>query len=156
MIPYLRHLATHSAWADARLLDAVSHINGDCTAVLRELAHIRGAQAIWLARLEGSAPTLPVWPTLTADELAELGATLDAAWHRIIDALTPDALEQYVSYRNLAGAERRTKLGDILVHLFMHGQMHRGKANVALRTAGVDAVSVDYIAWVGERETAAR
>lgn len=154
MLSYLQHLATHSAWADARLLDVASRINGDRTAVLRELAHIRGAQAIWLARLEGTAPLLPVWPTLTAEELAALGATLDAAWHRIIDALEPDALEQYVSYRNLAGAERRTKLGDILVHVFMHGQMHRGKANAALRTMGIDAVGVDYIAWVWERETA--
>lgn len=154
MISYLRQLATHSAWADARLLEAIARADVDRTAVLRELGHIRGAQAIWLARLEGTAPTLPIWPTLTCDELAALGATLDATWHRLVDALTPDALEQYVSYRNLTGAERRTKLGDILVHVFMHGQMHRGKANAALRAMGVDAVGVDYIAWVWERETA--
>lgn len=155
MIPYLQHLATHSAWADARLLDAVTRTSGDRTAVLRELGHIRGAQAVWLSRLDGTAPLLPVWPTLTVDELARHGATLDAAWRQVVDALTPDVIEQYVSYRNLAGAERRTKLGDILVHLFTHGQMHRGKANAALRVMGAEPVSVDYIAWAWDRETAA-
>lgn len=154
MRTHLLRLAAHSTWADARLLRAVQSLSGDATAVLRELGHIRGAQAIWLSRITGAVPLLGVWPTLTPDELAQHGATLDAAWERVLETLTDDALAQHVEYRNLAGAARRTRLGDILLHPFTHGQMHRGKANAALRAMGAEPVGVDYIAWVWEREGA--
>lgn len=51
-----------------------------------------------------------------------------------------------VSYRNVAGEPFATPLGDILLHVMLHAQYHRGKANAALRVAG-RAAAVDYILW---------
>lgn len=155
----LRHLASlraHGEWADARLLGAADGITANgitadatpaATAVLRELAHVRGAQEIWLSRIEGRPATIPVWPDYDAATLAQAGAVIDARLRRLFATLTPDALAQEIAYTNLQGLPFRTELGDILLHLLMHGQYHRGKANAALREAGAATVGVDYIAW---------
>lgn len=147
MIDHLRSLNEHGMWADARMLAAVQAAPDDSAEALRELSHVRGAQEIWLTRLEGTTPTIPVWPAWSAAELADASPSLDARLRAVIDALTADALAQPVHYRNLAGAAHETALGDILLHVMMHGQYHRGRANIALKSAGKDAVGVDYMLW---------
>jgi uncharacterized damage-inducible protein DinB len=150
MIQLLQRLAAHGEWADARILAAAQCAAGDVTIVLRELAHVRGAQETWIARIEGRAAALPVWPTLTASELAEVGPALDARLRRLIAALTPPMLERDVAYTNSAGRTFSTPLGEILLQVLTHGPYHRGKANAALRAIGAEPVSVDYIAWQRE------
>jgi len=39
---------------------------------------------------------------------------------------------------------------DILLHVAMHGQYHRGQINQLLRGAGLEPISVDYIVFVRE------
>lgn len=145
---FLVHLASlreHGEWADRRLLDAVRAASAS-TAV-SELAHVRGAQELWLARIEQRSPTLAVWPELTVAELATVGGTLDAAWRARFSGLTEETLSQVIAYKNLAGEPYTTPLSEILLHTMLHGQYHRGKASVALRAATGAAVSVDYMLW---------
>ncbi|WP_411281898.1 DinB family protein [Gemmatimonas sp.] len=149
----LRHLASlraHGEWADAQLVSAANHVAGEAAAVLRELAHVRGAQEIWLSRIEGRPPTVPVWPAYSAVELERAGAIIDECMRRVFATLTPESLRQEIAYTNLQGLPCRTELGDILLHLLLHGHYHRGKANVALREAGESTVGVDYITWQRE------
>jgi uncharacterized damage-inducible protein DinB len=150
MIDHLVRLAAHSGWADARLFDAAQRATGDTAAVLRELAHIRGAQETWLSRIDGRAATLPVWPTMTLEELARTGAELDRLLRRLVTGLTPAMLEREVVYTTTTGRTFVTPLADILLQVLTHGQYHRGKANAALRAMGAEAVAVDYIAWQRE------
>lgn len=147
MTDHLKRLGAHGAWADARLLAAAQAATGDLTAVLRELAHVRGAQETWLSRIEGRPPTLPVWPSLTLSELARLGPALDARLGQVLASLAPEQLTAEISYTSAAGQSFRTPIGEILLHLMLHGQYHRGKANAALRDIGAAAVGVDYIVW---------
>jgi uncharacterized damage-inducible protein DinB len=150
VIEYLRRLGEHGSWADARLLAAAEAATSDCSVVLRELAHVRGAQEIWIARIEGRQPTLPVWPTMTLAEIGHAGQSLDTRLSTLLGALAPADLARDVRYATTSGQEFQTPLGDILVHLLMHGQYHRGKANAALRAIGVEPASVDFIAWQRE------
>lgn len=150
MIEQLQRLARHGEWADARLLNAARAAAGDRAAVLRELAHVRAAQEIWLSRIEQRAAALPVWPTLGLDELAAAGAAIDAALRTLLDGLTTDALNREIVYKTSAGVAYRTALGDILLHALTHSQYHRGKANAALRQIGADAANVDFITWIRE------
>ncbi|WP_310572257.1 DinB family protein [Gemmatimonas sp.] len=146
----LRHLASlraHGEWADTKLVVAAQQVTGDATAVRRELSHVRGAQEVWLSRIEGRAATIPVWPAYSAVEIERAGAVIDERMRRLFDTLTPESLAQEIAYSNLQGLPFRTELGEILLHLLMHGQYHRGKANVALRDVGAATVGVDYIAW---------
>lgn len=150
MIQYLQRLAAHGEWADARLLAATERASGDAAIALRELAHVRGAQETWISRIEGRTATLPVWPTMTAREVAQAGAQLDAELRRLLAALTPPMLDREVSYTNSAGRAFSTPVGEILIQVLTHSQYHRGKANAALRAIGAEAVNVDYITWQRE------
>jgi uncharacterized damage-inducible protein DinB len=151
-MPSLTHLAAlraHGEWADARLLAAVQA--ADAPLAVRELAHVRGAQEIWLSRIEQRTATIMIWPELSIDELGTIGAAVDAAWRTFFNGLTEPALDAAISYRSLAGDPFTTPLGEILLHVLMHGQYHRGKANAALSGASGMPVSVDYILW--QRDT---
>lgn len=155
MIDYLQRLGRHSAWADARLVEAVRRAEGDLSTVLRELAHVRGAQETWLSRIEGRVATLPIWPTLSLAELEAAGARVDATMHAVLAGLEATALAREVAYTTSAGVPQRTRLGDTLLQLLMHGQYHRGKANVALRAIGAEAANVDFITWTREADSGA-
>jgi uncharacterized damage-inducible protein DinB len=145
---HLASLRAHGAWADQRLLDGLRAAGTPVPDALRELAHVRGAQEVWLSRIEQRPATIPVWPALSLDELAEIGHHVDQAWERFFEACSDATLDRLVAYTNSAGAAFTTPLDAILFHVMTHGQYHRGKANVALRAAGAAAVGVDYIVWV--------
>ena len=81
------------------------------------------------------------------DELETVGESIDRAWRDRLAQLSDQMLAESVPYRNLAAAPYTTPLSEILLHLMLHGHYHRGKANVALRTATGAAVGVDYILW---------
>jgi hypothetical protein len=91
---FLAHLASlrdHGEWADRRLLESLRE--SAVPNAVRELAHVRGAQEIWLSRIEQRTATLPIWP----------GEALDAAWRSRLAALTGNMLNQEISYKNTAG-----------------------------------------------------
>lgn len=155
-VEHLRSLYTHGEWADQRLLRAARGAATPVPEALRELAHVRGSQEVWLARIERRVPTLPVWPELTLAELELAGASVDAAWRLRLADLDAEALHRQVEYTSSTGRAFITPLGEILLHLMTHGQYHRGKANAALRTAGAEAAGVDYILWHRERQALAK
>lgn len=144
-LAHLDSLRAHGEWADQRLVKAVR--DAAAPVAVLELAHVRGAQETWLSRIEQRSPSLPVWPELSVEELVSVGASMDSAWRARFSELTERMLGLPVSYRNLAGAPHTTPLSEILLHTFLHGQYHRGKASVALRAATGAAVSVDYMLW---------
>ncbi|GGD50756.1 hypothetical protein GCM10010911_05370 [Paenibacillus nasutitermitis] len=59
-------------------------------------------------------------------------------------------LEDVVAYKNQTGASYATSVRDILTHLALHGQYHRGQINTILRSAGGEPVNVDYITYIRE------
>ena len=79
MIERLDLLRRHGAWSDARMLAALKAAPSPPEEALRELAHVRGAQATWLARIAGAEPSLAIWPELSVSELEEVGEVLDAS-----------------------------------------------------------------------------
>ena len=145
LLEHFAALRAHGEWADGKLLEAVR--TSDVPLAMRELAHVRGAQEIWLSRIEQRAPTVAIWPEFTVHELGTVGAVVDAQWRTFFGGLNEQALNGSVSYRSLAGDAYTTALGHILSHVLMHGHYHRGKANAALGRVyriGVISVSGSY------------
>ena len=128
----LRDLHRHGVWADARMLTAVKAADGTAAEATRELAHIRGAQETWLARIGERQATLPVWPELSSEEIEREGARLDGAWSELFGGLAPSDLERQITYRNSRGEQSTSSLADIATHVALHAQYHRGKANVRI------------------------
>lgn len=144
----LRRLVTHAQWADRRLLDAVRSSPADVPEALRELAHVMGATEVWLARLEGRVPRSAVWPAVSSTELEGMLEATHRAYGRYVAALQEDDLDRTVTYTNSAGQTFSNTVADILLHVALHGQYHRGKANQLLRQCGAPPAPADYIAFV--------
>ena len=147
MLPTLRKLWAHLDWADETLL-RVLEAAAPPPDVIREYAHILGADEVWLARLTHRAPRVPVWPSVTLAELRALKAAVHEGYRRYFEALDEASLAQVLAYTNTAGKPFENPVGDLLLHVSLHAQYHRGKVNLLLRQAGLEPVSTDYIVFV--------
>ncbi|HEY9427459.1 MAG TPA: DinB family protein [Gemmatimonadaceae bacterium] len=147
-IEYLQRLADHSLAADAALAESLRLAATVPSPIVREYAHILGAEETWLARLERRTSRAAIWPSGTLNEVLQLRRTVAESYRAYFAALRNDDLERMVDYRNSAGISFSTSAGDILFHVMLHGQYHRGKVNLLLRQSGFPPVPTDYIAFV--------
>ena len=147
MLSIVTKLWAHLAWADGILLDAL-RAGPIPEAAVREYAHILGAEEVWLARLEQRPARTPVWPELPLDQLGSLAGLLQVGYRDFLDRLDDRALERVVAYTNTAGTSFENSVQDILLHVALHGQYHRGKVNLILRQGGHLPAPADYIAYV--------
>ena len=144
----LRRLWDHCAWADASLLAALELADDLPPAPLREYAHVVGAEEVWLSRLEGRPSRAAIWPELGLPEVRALAERVRAGCAAFLATLDDARLTRAVAYRNSAGRAFETPVGDILLHVMLHGQYHRGKVNLLLRQADLAPAPVDYIGFV--------
>jgi uncharacterized damage-inducible protein DinB len=144
---HLTRLFQHMAWADALALGALRKSAGASELAHSELAHVFGAEHVWLARLEGRPATVAVWPNLSVDECEALARETQAGFRAFLEREDDAALERTVHYRNSAGREFDSKVSDILLHVALHGTYHRGKIAAALRASGAEPAPTDYIGF---------
>ena len=148
MVEYLKNLFEHLYWADALLQKALPGYSESTSLLLNEFSHTIAAEEIWLARLTAREARCSVWPSyqqLTSSNLVE---ETHQGYREYLDQLKAEKLEQAVSYVNSAGQSFATKISDILLHVCLHGQYHRGKVNQLLREHDFPPAPVDYIAFV--------
>ena len=151
---HLHRLFAHLAWADAHALQSLREATHPQKQARELLAHVLGAEHVWLARLEGRPPTVAVWPALSLDECEALARENERAYARYVDTLDADAVHRTVRYRNSAGAEFDSRIEDILLHVALHGAYHRGQVAAAVRRGGDVPSPTDYIAFVRGAPTA--
>ena len=156
MPSHLSRRIAHLEWADARALAALRAAPDLSPATLELYAHILGAEHVWLARLEGRAATVTVWPALALDQCAAVAAENAAGLRRYVAALAPADLAREISYVNSAGHRFISTVEDILIHTAMHGSYHRGQVARALRQEGAVPEATDYIAFTRGAPTATR
>jgi uncharacterized damage-inducible protein DinB len=143
----VRRLLDHARWADGLMLSALEARADVPAGVLRELNHIFGADEVWLSRLTGRASRAAVWPDLTLAEARALADGVHAGFEAYVGTLDEPGLAVRVPYINSAGQSFETPVGEILLHVALHAQYHRGKINQLLRQAGQAPVPTDYIAF---------
>jgi uncharacterized damage-inducible protein DinB len=56
-------------------------------------------------------------------------------------------LDQFISYKNSTGKEFKKSIRDILTHVALHGQYHRGQINLLLRIDGMEPINTDFITF---------
>jgi uncharacterized damage-inducible protein DinB len=147
-LDHIRRLWKHASWADDVLLVALKKIPlAKASAAVREYAHVLGAEEVWLARLEAREPTLPIWPETQRNDLGAVARAVHAAYDKYLAPLRDADLEKAVPYKNSLGRSFESRVADILLHVMLHGQYHRGKINLLLRQAESPPAPVDYIAF---------
>lgn len=147
MRDWIRRLVDHMEWADCRTLEAVRE-RGDVDA-RRLLAHVLAAEDVWLARLEtGDSTGMEIWPDFDAGRCEASTERLGDAYRGLLASLSERDLGETVTYRNSRGATYRTPVGEVLLHVSLHGEHHRGQISRRIRAAGGKPVNTDFITYV--------
>src|SRR5262245_58730791 len=136
-----RHLE-YTAWATNRLLKAVGSIpadqllhdfkTGDHT-IVGTLAHIFGADRIWLDRVMGRRRG-----AFLEDRERDLKALCDewpklhSAWREWLAGYRED-LNLPIEYTSMQGDLYRSTASEIILHVVNHGTHHRGQVSGFLR-----------------------
>lgn len=144
----LQHILEHLYWADNKLFNSLPVSQSTVKNAVSEFSHLIGAEEVWLSRLQQRASRCSVWPELTHPELKELMEFTHQSYKEYIQGLREEDLPAEISYTNSAGRQFSDTISDILFHVALHSQYHRGKINLILRQTGNEPAPVDYIAFV--------
>ena len=166
-IHYIQLLYEYNSWANHRTLDVceplspeqfVHDLGSSFPSVRDTLAHIYGAEWIWLERWNGRSPAGLPTPADFPD-LATLRArwkTLEADLHGFVTSLDTDKLNAPLETRTLDGTRYAQPLWQMMQHLVNHGSYHRGQITAFLRQLGHKAVSTDLIRFYRDRDAQAK
>ncbi len=157
-----RELLLYMLWADRQTLQAVRPVKEeDLTrdagisfkSILGTMAHMLGAQQVWLSRFSGRPlgrlpnlddfPDLMSWITAWEETASDLKAFLAG--------LTDEQLAADLSWSNTRGDSFTRPLWQPLLHLVNHSTYHRGQIVSLLRQMGYKAPSTDLIYYLLER-----
>jgi uncharacterized damage-inducible protein DinB len=158
----IRELYDYNSWANARALEAASNvpledfvkeIGGSFPSLRGTLAHVYGAEWIWLERLRGTSP--PALPSaLDFPDLESIRARwtdVERERQEFLDRVDEGRLRSILSYRNLRGETFAYALWRILAHVVNHSSYHRGQIATLLRQLGAKPASTDLLLYYDEK-----
>ena len=136
----------HLYWANKELLAGLRELPNESGEIGRLFRHILIAEQVWVTRLEGeSSAHLTLWEESDLASLEQLVRDNELRYQRYIGGLTEMDLDRMLNYASQSGAKFSSSIRDILIHVALHGQYHRGQINNALRRQGGNPVSLDHI-----------
>ncbi len=150
MLERLGLMFRYELWANRRTLASIEAAE-DRGPTVRLFAHILAAQEAWLTRLLGSSSSdVPIWPTRTLEECEQALETMNERIEEYLGGLDEAALSLPVTYSNQTGQSFTHTPLDILTHLGLHSQHHRGQVALQLRQLGQEPAVTDFIAYLRE------
>ena len=161
----IRRIYDYADWASERMLAAIAALTEEQQTrdivssfpnIRATLAHIVGAEWLWLQRLNGVSPGAP--PEWVASgsvaQLAERAAAIAAERRALLERLDERALDQEFAYKNLKGEAFNSRLRDVLLHISNHASYHRGQLATMMRQAGATPPATDFIVFCRETSRA--
>jgi uncharacterized damage-inducible protein DinB len=152
----LRELFAYNYWARDRQLEACGALSqeqferplGSSFSSVRDtLAHLVGAEWVWLERFRGRSPReLPPcdeFPTLRA--IREHWRSVEQGVWEYLAHLNEETLAQPLTYMNFGGQTWAYPLWRALLHLVNHQTYHRGQVTTLLRQLGIRPRPVDLL-----------
>lgn len=154
-----RQLFAYDAWANGLVFEAAAGLSAEqlvhpvtssFPSVVATLAHVVGAEWVWLRRWLGENPAgFPDW--VASPALADLRARLSAIEgerEAFVAGLSDADLGRVVTYRNLAGRAFSDPRDGLIRHVVNHSTYHRGQVATQLRQLGVTPPSTDLIVFL--------
>lgn len=155
----IRQLFDYTDYANHLVLDAAETLTDDQLrqdvkishgSIFGTLAHMAGAEWIWLSRWQGVSPA-EIWNGKTFADLAALRARwqqIETDRKTLLDNLTMDALHAELSYTNLKGETFRLPLVVQMQHVVNHATLHRGQVVGMIRQLGIAPPAVDLLFYL--------
>lgn len=156
-----RQMLIYTLWADRVIMRALREVTPEdllrdtgssFPSLLQTIAHIAGAEKIWLARFIGTA----LDPLPTENDFTELIPLL-VSWEEtaagieaFLAGLTDDQLETTLAWSNSRGEGFSRPLWQPVFHLSNHSTYHRGQIVTMLRQMGYAAPGTDLIYFLQE------
>ncbi|MFC4304057.1 DinB family protein [Cohnella boryungensis] len=138
----------HLFWANERLFTDLSGREDADTEIVRLLRHIVVAEEVWITRLEGnSSGHLILWGEAELPALREQIQNNERRYRDYIGRLTEEKLDATVRYSSQSGVPFQDTVRDILAHVALHGQYHRGQINRAVTARMGSPAVLDYIVF---------
>ena len=154
----IRELYRYNRWANTRSLEASAtvsaadftrEVGGSFASLRGTLAHMYGADWIWLERWKGISPRqLPF--SLEFPDVASIRSRWEVVENErqeLLDALDPARLAEVISYVNLQGQTFAYPLRRMLQHVVNHGTYHRGQITTLLRQLGATPLATDLLLY---------
>jgi uncharacterized damage-inducible protein DinB len=163
----LENLLDYNYWARDRLLEAVDALTleqfmrplGSSFSSVRDtIAHICGAESIWLARWRGELPSSLPKPERIPDIAAARRewVELEAGMRAFVGNLGREDVERSIEYKDTRGASHNDLFWQMLQHVVNHGSYHRGQVTTMLRQMqALPPKSMDLIAYYRSKKTQA-
>jgi uncharacterized damage-inducible protein DinB len=158
----IRQLYDYNRWADRRILakagtlaneDFIRPMGNSFSSVRDTLAHILGAEWIWLERWQGRSPKA-LLDAAAFPKVQSLKSRWETVKHdqtQFIQALTQQRLGEELAYLNQRRQRYSYPLWQQMVHVVNHSSYHRGQVTTLLRQLGGEAVSTDFLLYYDEK-----
>lgn len=158
----MRLLYDYNAWANRRSLDAAASLTteqfleplGSSFGSVRDtLAHICGAEEIWLERFNGRSPSSFLDSSLFNDitSLRAYWSPLEQNLLSFARNLTQSGLDRVMEYKTMKFGVYSNPLWQSMQHLVNHGTYHRGQVTTLLRQLGAQPILTDLMHFYRER-----
>lgn len=161
----IRQLYDYNSWANRRSLSAAEKLSieqfmqplGSSFSSVRDtLAHIYGAEWLWLERFHGRSPSaLPNANQFhDVQTLRETWAELEQRLLVFARGIAQASLDREIEYKTLNFGVYKNPLWQSMLHLVNHGTYHRGQVTTLVRQLGAQPILVDLMHFYRERQTA--
>lgn len=143
----IQFMFKHLHWANQRILETLQ--NGEENKQVKKLfSHILHAENVWYTRLKGADSShLPIWAEVSLESCVEMINQNHQNYGEFLATISNTNLDHLVLYKNSKGTEFHHSIRDILTHVALHGQYHRGQINQLLRAVDLEPINVDYITF---------
>ena len=157
----IARLFAYNRWANARMLGSVAGlpaedytrpVGGSFSTLLDTLAHLYGADWVWLERFGGRSPReLPaIRQASTPEALREKWQEVEEGWAALAEGLETGRLRETLSYQSFKGDDFTRPVGEILAHVVNHSTYHRGQVATLMRQLGKTPASTEYLMMLDE------
>jgi uncharacterized damage-inducible protein DinB len=163
-IDEIRHLFAYTEWANGLVLDAADKLSSEQLlndakvshgSILGTLAHMAGAEWIWLERWLGTTITgTNVWEQWTVkycdtmQKLRDRWKPIVEKRHAYLERLTDAELPRDLSFKRLTGEMYSLPLVLQLQHVVNHATLHRGQVVGMIRQLGITPPATDLLFYL--------
>jgi uncharacterized damage-inducible protein DinB len=160
----IRNLFDYTEWANTLAMDAAAKLPDENLrrevgishkSIFGTLAHMAGAEWIWLERWHGRSPAkAEAWSLWTEQACPDL-ATLNERWNEVIERraqfvaqLDEERLVAELPFKLLSGDPSSMRLVDQMHHVANHATLHRGQIVGMIRQLGLEPPSTDLLFYL--------